>query len=459
MASSIHFLDLKGKALLSRDYKGDIPNGALEKFPVLLVDHTNTGLGSDETSLPPVLYDNGINYIYVVHKDLYILAMTRENTNVFAIMIFLNNLVKVLINYFKSLQEEAIRDNFVIMYELLDEMMDFGLPQITDPKILKEYITQKSYTLEEALGQIRASSTGQQAAPKLPPSTLTKSISWRSEGIVYKKNEAFLDVIESINMTINAKGQTLSSEILGRINVKSNLSGMPDLRLGLNEKFLNSGARLAESGAGVASDRAVTNELEDVKFHQCVRLSKFENEKIITFVPPDGEFDLMTYRILSPSINQLFVVDYKMQNHSNTRLEILLKVRTNFKPKLVCNNLEIYIPCPDDISSPKFGRTKGSVKYLPDKSCLCWKFKSINGGKEYSMIAELQLPSVHSGDEYQLESFRKRPLKLNFQIPYYTTSGLQVRYLRINESKLNYQAYPWVRYVTQSGDDYVIRVS
>ena len=40
--------------------------------------------------------------------------------------------------YFKALEEESIRDNFVIIYELLDEMMDFGYPQTTESKILQE---------------------------------------------------------------------------------------------------------------------------------------------------------------------------------------------------------------------------------------------------------------------------------------------------------------------------------
>lgn len=42
--------------------------------------------------------------------------------------------------YFKDLEEESVRDNFVIIYELLDEMMDFGYPQTTDSKILQELV-------------------------------------------------------------------------------------------------------------------------------------------------------------------------------------------------------------------------------------------------------------------------------------------------------------------------------
>lgn len=47
---------------------------------------------------------------------------------------------QVFSEYFKELEEESIRDNFVIIYELLDELMDFGYPQTTDSKILQECV-------------------------------------------------------------------------------------------------------------------------------------------------------------------------------------------------------------------------------------------------------------------------------------------------------------------------------
>lgn len=48
---------------------------------------------------------------------------------------------QVFSEYFKELEEESIRDNFVIIYELMDELMDFGYPQTTDSKILQEWVT------------------------------------------------------------------------------------------------------------------------------------------------------------------------------------------------------------------------------------------------------------------------------------------------------------------------------
>jgi AP-1 complex subunit mu len=66
------------------------------------------------------------------------MAMTKYNANAMIILNFLYRVVEVLEDYFTELVEESIRDNFVITYELLDEMMDFGYPQFTEPKILKE---------------------------------------------------------------------------------------------------------------------------------------------------------------------------------------------------------------------------------------------------------------------------------------------------------------------------------
>lgn len=55
--------------------------------------------------------------------------------------------------------------------------------------------------------------------------------------------------------------------------------------------YFESLLKICEASKG----RAV--ELDDIKFHQCVRLTRFENERTISFIPPDGDFELMSYRL------------------------------------------------------------------------------------------------------------------------------------------------------------------
>ncbi|PKC13024.1 clathrin adaptor, mu subunit [Rhizophagus irregularis] len=419
MASAVFVLDLKGKVLISRNYRGDIPMSAVEKFMPLVLE------AEEEQQAPtPCFTHEGVNYLYIRHNNLYLLAITKKNSNATTILLFLHKLTEVFKEYFKELEEESIRDNFVIIYELLDEMMDFGYPQTTETKILQEYITQESHKLEI---QVR------------PPMAVTNAVSWRSEGIKYRKNEVFLDVIESVNLLVNANGNVLRSEILGVIKMKCYLSGMPELRLGLNDKVM-----FESTGRSASRGKAI--EMEDVKFHQCVRLSRFENDRTISFIPPDGEFELMSYR-LNTQVKPLIWVEALVESYTGSRIEYMIKAKAQFKRRSTANNVEIYVPVPDDADSPKFRSSIGSVHYAPEKSCLVWKIKQFQGGKEFLMRAHFGLPSVKNVDDPD----KKPPIGVKFEIPYFTTSGIQVRYLKIVE-KSGYQALPWVRYITQNGD-------
>ena len=122
-----------------------------------------------------------------------VVCTTKINANIAMVLAFLYKCVRVFCEYFKELEEESIRDNFVIVYELLDELMDFGFPQSTDSKILQEYITQEGHKLEEVR----------------PPQALTNQVSWRSDGLKYRKNEVFLDVIEAVNLLVRADRRNL----------------------------------------------------------------------------------------------------------------------------------------------------------------------------------------------------------------------------------------------------------
>lgn len=173
-------------------------------------------------------------------------------------------------------------------------------------------------------------------------------MSWRSEGIRYRKNEVFLDVVESLNLLVSATGNVLRSEILGAVKMKCYLSGMPELRLGLNDKVMFETTGRATRGKAV--------EMEDVKFHQCVRLSRFENDRTISFIPPDGEFELMSYR-LNTQVKPLIWVECLVESHSGSRMEYMLKVGLKWvvggKPVRYCANTYVHRPKPNSSAAAR----------------------------------------------------------------------------------------------------------
>lgn len=178
---------------------------------------------------------------------------------------------------------------------MFQEILDFGYPQNSDVGILKTYITQqgvKSQTKEET-AQITNQVTGQ--------------IGWRREGIKYRRNELFLDVLEYVNLLMSPQGQVLSAHVAGKIVMKSYLSGMPECKFGINDKLTidSKGGNKGASGGGGEGAGAIGGNtsggsggkssiaIDDIQFHQCVKLSKFESDHSISFIPPDGEFELM----------------------------------------------------------------------------------------------------------------------------------------------------------------------
>lgn len=451
--SAIYFLDLKGKVLIYRVYRDLIPHGSdapavsshsiIEKFSQLLnerEDENGTSSSAPVLRIPPstsssssssqgeASFDGG-SFLWLKLPSLYVVALVPpstpySSTNAILTFTFLHKIVSIFTEYFRELEEESIRDNFVLIYELLDEVCDWGLPQTTDTKILLEYITQEGHKLEASTQQLR------------PPPAVTNAVSWRTEGIKYRKNEVFLDVVESVNLLANSQGTVLRSEIVGAIKMRVFLTGMPELRLGLNDKVL-----FESTGRG----KSKSVELEDVKFHQCVRLSRFENDRTISFIPPDGEFELMSYR-LNTHVKPLIWIESAIERHAHSRVEYCIRAKSQFKRRSTANNVEIIVPVPGDADSPKFKASIGSAKYAPELNAIVWSIKSFPGGKEFLLRAHFGLPSV-VGEVIE----GRPPIEVKFEIPYFTTSGIQVRYLKIIE-KSGYQALPWVRYITQNGD-------
>jgi AP-2 complex subunit mu-1 len=75
--------------------------------------------------------------------------------------------------------------------------------------------------------------------------------------------------------------------------MKSYLSGMPECKFGINDKLTIDPRSKTSEGTSAKSSIAI----DDIQFHQCVKLSKFDSDHSISFIPPDGEFELMKYSL------------------------------------------------------------------------------------------------------------------------------------------------------------------
>ena len=89
----------------------------------------------------PIIQMAGVSFIHTTHNDITFFGCTKGNINAALCLHFLHGFIKVARSYFEGeLNESAVRQNFSLLYELLDEVMDYGYPQLLDANLLKEYI-------------------------------------------------------------------------------------------------------------------------------------------------------------------------------------------------------------------------------------------------------------------------------------------------------------------------------
>ncbi|CAI8040726.1 AP-2 complex subunit mu [Geodia barretti] len=441
MIGGVFIYNHKGEVMVSRVYRDNITRTTVDAFKVSVI-HARQAVRS------PVTIIARTSYFHTRQGSVWIVACTKQNVNAALVFEVLNKMVQVLEQYFGSITEESVKNNFVLIYELLDEILDYGYPQKTDSGILKTYITQQG---------VRSQSTEEQ---KQITSQVTGQIGWRREGIKYRRNELFLDVLESVNLLMSPQGQALSAHVSGRVVMKSYLSGMPECKFGMNDKLVidkqakpstpeaqNLESQLSKrQGGGV--NRSVA--IDDCTFHQCVKLSKFESERSISFIPPDGEFELMRYRTtkdITLPFRVIPLVRLSTQNH----VEIKVTLKSLFKAALTAQKVEVRIPIPPNTSGVKIITLRGKAKYKTGENTIVWRLRNMQGQRQSELTAEVEL--LPTTDTSKTKQTARVPISMNFEVPF-ACSGLKVRYLKVFEPKLNYSDHDvvkWVRYISKSG--------
>lgn len=397
----------------------------------------------DRSDAPPAFNVDGITFVYIRRNGLLIVCTTRFNVSPSSTVELLNRMAKVFKDYCGVLNEEAIRKNFILIYELLDEMIDFGYPQITSTEMLKSCIHNEAQlvntpTISSMVANM-SSRTKASNASNIP-------ITMKNAKGGNNKNEIYVDIIERLTVLFNANGYVINSAIDGSILMKSFLSGNPELRLALNEDLV--------IGKGTSSYGSVV--LDDCIFHECVHLDEFESSRTLHFLPPDGEFAVLNYRVTT-DFRCPFKIFPVIEDNGQYKLDVIIVVRAEIPEGNYGTNVTIRMPVPRATvgASSEFSvEIPGSfTEYNTSEKKLVWSIRKFTGGSEVTLRARITL------DQPITAMHRKEigPISMSFEIPMYNVSNLQVRYLRISETHKSYNPYRWVRYITQSSS-YVCRL-
>ncbi|KIH68692.1 adaptor complexe medium subunit family protein [Ancylostoma duodenale] len=413
MIGGLFLYNHKGEVLICRIFRDDITRDAVNAFrvrsPINLIGRTS--------------------FLHRKCGSVWMAAATRLDANAAAVFEVLQKLAATMTEYFGKITEDSVRSNFVLIYELLDELVDFGYPQMTDATVLKTYITQtgvRGVTREEQQ-QITSQVTGQ--------------ISWRREGIKYRRNELFIDVVECVNLLMNQQGQVLSVNVAGKVLMKCFLSGMPECKFGINDKITLQQSSSRNQYDDPTKPARTVVAIDDIQFHQCVRLGKFESDRAISFVPPDGTCELIKYRT-TQDIKLPFRVIPLVREVSKSKLELKVVLKAEYKQNLVGQKIEVRIPTPPNTCGATLLCMKGKAKYKSGENAIVWKIKRLAGGKEVQISAEVDILTI---GVQASKRWDRPPVSVNFEVPF-APSGFKVRYLKVFESKLNYSDHDVIKW-------------
>lgn len=152
----------------------------------------------------------------------------------------------------------------------------------------------------------------------------------------------------------------------------------------------------------------------------------------------------MKYRVSSQV--QPFTIIPSITEISPTQLSVNVRISSHFPAFHKATSVVVKIPMPPSASTASFRLIKGKAKYDPGQRALIWKLSQVQGGTEYTLDATVNL---FKGSRNK--TWNRPPITLDFNIPMYTASGVEVRFLKVYE-KSSYQHNKWVKYNTKSGE-------
>jgi len=126
-----------------------------------------------------------------------------------------------------------------------------------------------------------------------------------------------------------------------------------------------------------------------------------------------------------------------------------------YNEKINANGVIVKFNVPKKCESVKFDITEGigdDAKFIEEEKACYWKITKFAGNSEHILIAKIRI------NDKNIMGLRKEigPISLNFEIPMYVPSKIQIKFLKIMGDDKN-NVNRWIRYITQVSS-FVVRI-
>lgn len=135
------------------------------------------------------------------------MATTKYNVQPSLVLDIIYRMMKVFRDYCGVLNEESIRKNFVLIYEIIDEVIDYGHPQMVTTENIRPLIVNEAVIVQSKdakKGVVPKTSTWKPSFLKsstVSSTAIQKPIS-NLDAKKTKQNEIFVDIFEKLTVSL-----------------------------------------------------------------------------------------------------------------------------------------------------------------------------------------------------------------------------------------------------------------
>lgn len=414
MISSLFMLTMTGEVIIEKQFREKIPRTSLEDFWSTYF----APLPSVEEA-PNVIQYSRFAFMHIIRSNVIFLGVTTHEVPPMLVLEILAMIADTLEMYLKTLSDDSLRENFSVVYQLLEELIDNGFPLTTERHVLEELVPPP--TLENKVRSILDAPKRNKGAGDF------NAVPWRNPATKYTSNEIFFDLVESMDIIMDAEGGLVRVGVRGSIEVNSRLSGMPDVLLVLTNTEL----------------------FDDVSYHRCVRHARYETDRSISFVPPDGKFTLFQYRCkpLHSLQPPFYVTPQVTFNKDGGRLNCMIGLRhgSHGSDQKEIHRLVVHIPLPPQTETVNVNTcSHGTFAFNTSTKVLSWRIGSLTTTTP-SLSGEF---SFGTGAKEVVECTGES-VSVEFQIPNFSMSNVRVD--TVNVQNESYKPYKGVKYITKAG--------
>lgn len=227
----------------------------------------------------------------------------------------------------------------------------------------------------------------------------------------------------------------VSCDVRGYIRCNCQLSGTPDVTIVFNTPAV----------------------IEDCSFHPCVRYARWERESVVSFIPPDGVFTLMSYRVVdkSPSL-PLAARPLVTWREGGGRASFTITQRPGFirpttmtggaagpTPDAGLDDVRLVVSLPKGVKSQDLSSDVGHVTVAPRTGDVTWSMRSLPRDRSPELAGNVY---TAPGTPALLESLSAT---LHFTAHDQNLSGLAIRDIQLYNEK--YKLFSGCKTLLKSG--------